>query len=64
MKGYEDIVATLAILTAVLVGGYVYLNSQVIQQKKQHVIKEKAVVTTEKHHYDEFMFEHRVKTTE
>jgi len=34
MKGYEDIVATLAILVAVLVGGYVYLNSQVIKQKE------------------------------
>ena len=34
MKGYEDLVAGLLLLVVVLVGGYVYLNSQVIKQKQ------------------------------
>ena len=35
MKGYEDIAATLALLVVVLVGGYVYLNSEVIKQQRE-----------------------------
>ena len=34
MKGYEDLVAGLLLLIVVLVGGYTYLNSQVIKQKQ------------------------------
>lgn len=43
MKGYEDIVATLAFLVVVLAGGYVYLNSQVIKQKEVLQVPEKRV---------------------
>lgn len=37
MKGYEDIAATLALLVVVLVGGYVYLNSEVIKQQREEL---------------------------
>lgn len=43
MKGYEDIVATLAFLVVVLAGGYVYLNSQVIKQREVLQVPEKRV---------------------
>lgn len=35
MKGYEDLVAGLLLLVVVLVGGYTYLNSQVIKQQRE-----------------------------
>ncbi len=35
MKGYEDIAATLALLVVVLVGGYFYLNSEVVKQQRE-----------------------------
>lgn len=35
MKGYEDLVAGLLLLVVVLVGGYVYLNSEVIKQQRE-----------------------------
>ena len=34
MKGFEDLVAGLLLLVVILIGGYTYLNSQVIQQKQ------------------------------
>ena len=37
MKGYEDVAAGLMLLTAVLVGGYYYLNSEVIKQQRETV---------------------------
>jgi hypothetical protein len=41
MKGYEDLAAGLMLLAVVLTGGYFYLNSQVIDQKKvEHKVKE------------------------
>ena len=33
MKGYEDLIAGLCLLVVILVGGYTYLNSQVIKQR-------------------------------
>ena len=64
MKGYEDIAAGLALLIVVLVGGYVYLDSQVYKQKQ--VLQLEAVkhkVTTESKS-DKTMFESVVKRTE
>lgn len=34
MKGYEDLVAGLLLLIVILIGGYTYLNSQVIKQRE------------------------------
>lgn len=34
MKGYEDVAAGLMLLIVILVGGYVYLNDQLIKQKE------------------------------
>ena len=34
MKGYEDLIAGLLLLIVILVGGYTYLNSQVIKQRE------------------------------
>lgn len=59
MKGYEDVVAGLLLLIVVLVGGYVYLDSQVYKQKQ--VLQVEAV----KHKItsDKTMFEVAVKAT-
>lgn len=43
MKGYEDLAAGLALLVVVLVGGYVYLNDQLIKQKESLQIQQKYV---------------------
>lgn len=64
MKGYEDVAAGLALLIVVLVGGYVYLDSQVYKQKQ--VLQVEAVkhkVTTESKS-DKTIFEKSVKVTE
>lgn len=37
MKGYEDIAATLALLVVVLIGGYFYLNSEVVKQQREEL---------------------------
>ena len=64
MKGYEDLIAGLLLLVVVLVGGYVYLDSQVYKQKQ--VLQVEAVknkVKTESKG-DKTMFESVVKRTE
>lgn len=64
MKGYEDVVAGVLLLIVVLVGGYVYLDSQVYKQKQ--VLQVEAVkhkITTESQS-DKTMFETLVKRTE
>lgn len=43
MKGYEDLVAGLLLLVVILVGGYVYLNDQLIKQKESLQIPQKHV---------------------
>lgn len=43
MKGYEDLVAGLLLLVVILVGGYVYLNDQLIKQKESLQIPHKHV---------------------
>lgn len=43
MKGYEDLVAGLLLLVVVLIGGYTYLNSQLIKQKEVLQISQKHV---------------------
>jgi len=58
MKGYEDIAATLALLIVVLVGGYVYLNSEVIKQQREELR------TAPKKHVESKTFESLVKVTE
>lgn len=58
MKGYEDIAATLALLVAVLIGGYVYLNSEVIKQQREELR------TAPKKHVESKSFESLVKVTE
>lgn len=63
MKGYEDIVATLSFLVVVLTGGYFYLNSEAMQQKKAQVVKEK-IVQRNVQRSEPTMFEVAVKTTE
>lgn len=63
MKGYEDVAAGLALLIVVLVGGYVYLGSQVYKQKSLQVEAVKHKVTTEAKS-DKTMFEVVVKRTE
>lgn len=35
MKGYEDLLAGLMLLAVTLVGGYYYLNSEVIKQQRE-----------------------------
>jgi hypothetical protein len=63
MKGYEDLIAGVLLLVVVLVGGYVYLDSQVYKQKQ--VLQVEAVkhkVTESKS--DKTMFESVVKRTE
>jgi hypothetical protein len=34
MKGHEDLLAGLLLLVVILIGGYTYLNSQVIKQRE------------------------------
>ena len=58
MKGYEDIAATLALLVVVLVGGYFYLNSEVIKQQREELR------TAPKKHVESKSFESLVKVTE
>lgn len=61
MKGYEDIVATLALLAVVLAGGYVYLEHQAAKQKEVLQVPEKRVeLKTDKKQ----TFESSVKRTE
>lgn len=43
MKGYEDLIAGLLLLVVILVGGYTYLNSEVIKQKEVLQIPQKHV---------------------
>lgn len=43
MKGYEDLVAGLLLLVVILVGGYTYLNSQLIKQKEVLQVPQKHV---------------------
>lgn len=61
MKGYEDLAAGLMLLAVVLTGGYFYLNSQVIDQKKDEQQKVREVP---RHHVDMSRFETAVKHTE
>lgn len=61
MKGYEDLAAGLMLLAAVLTGGYFYLNSQVIAQKK---VEQQKVKEVPRHHIDMSRFETSVKVTE
>jgi len=58
MKGYEDIAATLALLVVVLVGGYFYLNSEVIKQQREELR------TAPKKHVEMKTFETLSKHTE
>ena len=58
MKGYEDIAATLALLAVVLVGGYFYLNSEVIKQQREELR------TAPKKHVEMKTFEALSKRTE
>lgn len=43
MKGYEDLVAGLLLLIVILIGGYTYLNSQVIKQREVLQVPQKYV---------------------
>lgn len=43
MKGYEDLVSGILLLVVILVGGYTYLNSQLIKQKEVLQIPQKHV---------------------
>jgi hypothetical protein len=65
MKGYEDLVAGLLLLVVVLVGGYVYLDSQVYKQKQvlqvEAAVKHKVGTASKS---DKTMFETVVKRTE
>lgn len=64
MKGYEDVVAGLTLLIVVLVGGYVYLDSQVYKQKQVLQVEDiKHKITTESQS-DKTVFETVVKRTE
>jgi hypothetical protein len=63
MKGYEDLIAGLCLLVVVLVGGYVYLDSQVYKQKQVlqvEAVKHKVTTVSKS---DKTMFEVSVKTT-
>lgn len=62
MKGYEDLAAGLMLLAVVLIGGYFYLNQQVIDQKKVTPVVNKKVV--ENTRSEKTMFEVMVKRTE
>lgn len=60
MKGYEDLVAGLTLLVVVLIGGYFYLNSQVIVQKKVETAK----IEVKAQRSEKTMFEVAVKQTD
>lgn len=63
MKGYEDVVAGLLLLIVVLVGGYVYLDSQVYKQKQVLQVEEKRVeLKADKK--ERLTFQQAVKVTE
>jgi hypothetical protein len=66
MKGYEDLVAGLLLLVVVLVGGYMYLDSQVYKQKQVLQVPEKRVELKEQARpkIDLSKFEAAVKRTE
>lgn len=57
MKGYEDLLAGLMLLAAVLVGGYYYLNSEVVKQQRE-------ALQYPKKHVESKTFESKVKVTE
>ena len=58
MKGYEDVAAGLMLLVVTLVGGYFYLNSEVIKQQREELR------TAPKKHVEMKSFETLVKVTE
>lgn len=60
MKGYEDLVAGLTLLVVVLIGGYFYLDSQVIVQKKAETAK----IEVKAQRSEKTMFEVAVKQTD
>lgn len=63
MKGYEDLIAGLLLLVVILVGGYTYLNSQLIKQKEVLQIPQKHVeLKVDKN--DVSKFESAVKITQ
>lgn len=65
MKGYEDVVAGLLLLIVVLIGGYVYLGSEVYKQKQVLQVPTVSVpVVKNKITSDKTMFESVVKRTE
>lgn len=65
MKGYEDVVAGLLLLIVVLIGGYVYLDSQVYKQKQVLQVPTASVpVVKNKITSEKTMFEVAVKSTE
>lgn len=66
MKGYEDIVATLAFLAVVLAGGYIYLEHQAAKQKEVLQVLEKRVELKEQPRpkIDLSSFAYAVKHTE
>lgn len=49
MKGYEDLIAGLLLLVVILVGGYTYLNSQLIKQKEVLQIPSASQKSPQKH---------------
>lgn len=61
MRGYEDLIAGLCLLVVVLVGGYVYLDSQVYKQKQ---VLKVPVIKKQVSNSDKTMFEVASKTTE
>ena len=65
MKGYEDVVSGLLLLIVVLIGGYVYLDSQVYKQKQVLQVPTVSVpVVKNKITSEKTMFEVVVKRTE
>lgn len=63
MKGYEDLVAGLLLLVVILVGGYTYLNSQLIKQKEVLQIPSASQKSPQKHQ-EVKTFESKSKATE
>jgi hypothetical protein len=64
MKGYEDVVAGILLLIVVLIGGYVYLGSQVYKQKQVLQVPTVKKQITNESRSEKTMFEIAVKTTE
>ncbi|MNL23099.1 hypothetical protein D3C87_1444680 [compost metagenome] len=58
MKGYEDVAAGIMLLVVTLVGGYFYLQSDVIKQQREELR------TAPKKHVESKTFESLHKTTE